>query len=176
MKPLSCGSKTQTKSHSICHQPARPASWLGSNSNPLYGWNHSWWLKNAEISTDATTMQAILQHVRGKEYLKDQRVEGKMISKRIFKRCNGAGVQWSGSGYGQVKDSCEHGNELLGSIKCGGLPDWLRNCQFVKNYSATWSQSASVQHINDDKRTPFSRRNLTSWQFLSQSRNYAHFM
>jgi hypothetical protein len=41
-----------------------------------------------QISTDATI---ILQHVRGKEYLEDQRVEGKIL-KRIFKRYNGADV------------------------------------------------------------------------------------
>jgi hypothetical protein len=37
-------------------------------------------------------MQTILQYVRGKEYLEDQSVEGKIL-KRILKRYNGAGVQ-----------------------------------------------------------------------------------
>ena len=31
------------------------------------------------------------------------------------------GLDCSGSGYGQVAGSCESGNELSGSIKCGGI-------------------------------------------------------
>lgn len=35
----------------------------------------------------------------------------------------GRGLEYSGSRQGQVAGFCEHGNEYLGSIKCGGLLD-----------------------------------------------------
>ena len=28
---------------------------------------------------------------------------------------------------------CEHGDELLGFIKCGGFIDWMRNYEFLKD-------------------------------------------
>ena len=34
-------------------------------------------------------------------------------------RCGGYGLDRGGSGYGQVAGTCECGNELSGSIKCG---------------------------------------------------------
>jgi hypothetical protein len=37
-----------------------------------------------------------------------------------FREC---GLDSLGSGYGQVVSSCEHGNEPLGSIKCGVFLD-----------------------------------------------------
>jgi hypothetical protein len=40
--------------------------------------------------------------------------------KRILKKpMEGHGVTWSGSGYGQMEGSCEHGNESSGSKKYG---------------------------------------------------------
>jgi len=35
----------------------------------------------------------------------------------------GHGLDWSGSGEGQVADCCECGNELSGPIKCGKFLD-----------------------------------------------------
>jgi hypothetical protein len=35
----------------------------------------------------------------------------------------GHGLARSGSGYGQVADSCGYGNELSGSVKCGEFLD-----------------------------------------------------
>jgi hypothetical protein len=37
----------------------------------------------------------------------------------------GCGLDSLSSGKGQVADSCEHGNEPSGSIKCGEFLDWL---------------------------------------------------
>ena len=38
----------------------------------------------------------------------------------------GCGMDWID--LAQAAGSCERGNEPLASIKCGELPDWLRNC------------------------------------------------
>jgi hypothetical protein len=38
-----------------------------------------------------------------------------------------------------VAGCCEHANEHSGSVKCGELCDWLRNCQLLKNDPAPWS-------------------------------------
>jgi hypothetical protein len=38
------------------------------------------------------------------------------------------GLDSSGSGYGPMAASCEHGNEPLGSIKSGEFLDWLSDC------------------------------------------------
>ena len=35
----------------------------------------------------------------------------------------GYGIDRAGSGQGQVADSCDCGNELMGSIKCGEFLD-----------------------------------------------------
>jgi hypothetical protein len=37
------------------------------------------------------------------------------------------GLDWPGSGQGQVENSCECGNEPLGSIKCWKTIEWLHN-------------------------------------------------
>jgi len=39
---------------------------------------------------------------------------------------------WCGPGERQVARSCECGNELSGSIKCGEFLDWLRNFSFSR--------------------------------------------
>ena len=49
------------------------------------------------------------------------------------------GLLWSGSGQGQVADTCRRGNKHSGSIKCGELLDQLRTAQFQKQDSAPWS-------------------------------------
>jgi hypothetical protein len=35
----------------------------------------------------------------------------------------GYGLDRSGTGYGQVAGTCEYGNELSGSVKCGDFLD-----------------------------------------------------
>jgi hypothetical protein len=40
----------------------------------------------------------------------------------------GCGLDWSGSGYVQLKSSCELGNEPSGSIKCWELPNGCTTC------------------------------------------------
>jgi hypothetical protein len=42
----------------------------------------------------------------------------------------------SGSGWGPVEGSCEHGNEPSGSIKCWEVLEWLHNWQLLKKGSA----------------------------------------
>jgi hypothetical protein len=43
-----------------------------------------------------------------------------ILLKWIFKKQDrGRGLDSSGSGYGQVTGSCEHGNTAWGSIQCG---------------------------------------------------------
>jgi hypothetical protein len=42
------------------------------------------------------------------------------------------GLDRSGSGYGPVEGSCEHGNEPSGSIKCRKVLEWLYNWKLLK--------------------------------------------
>jgi hypothetical protein len=37
------------------------------------------------------------------------------------------GLNWSGSGWGQVERSCEFGNEPSGCLKCWEAIEWLHN-------------------------------------------------
>jgi predicted deacylase len=37
-----------------------------------------------------------------------------------------------------VEGSCEHGNELSGSIKCWEILEWLSDWQLLKKDSAPW--------------------------------------
>ena len=46
----------------------------------------------------------------------------------------------SGSGQGQVADTCKYGNEPSGSIKRGEFLDWLRTGQLLTKDSAPWSE------------------------------------
>jgi hypothetical protein len=43
-----------------------------------------------------------------------------------------------------VEGSCEHGNELSGSIECWGTLEWLRNWRLLKKDSAPWSQFGTL--------------------------------
>ena len=55
-------------------------------------------------------------------YLKDLRVDGRIIFKWIFKKWHGGhGLDWSGSGQEQMTGCCVWGNETLGSIQCKGF-------------------------------------------------------
>jgi hypothetical protein len=47
------------------------------------------------------------------------------------------GPNSSGSGYGPVADSCEHGSEHSGSIKCGEFLKYMNDNVIM--YSALWS-------------------------------------
>jgi hypothetical protein len=46
------------------------------------------------------------------------------------------GLGRSGSGYGPVEGSCEHGDEPSGSIKCWEVLEWLHNWRILKKGSA----------------------------------------
>jgi hypothetical protein len=59
--------------------------------------------------------------------LEDQGVDGRIILRWIFRKWNvGAWTGFSWLRIGTVAVTCEYGNELLGSIKCGEFLDWLR--------------------------------------------------
>jgi hypothetical protein len=59
---------------------------------------------------------------------------------KIDLKCNWRrGLDGSGSGFGQVADTCEHSNEFPGCVKCGEFLDWLRNCELLIKESALWS-------------------------------------
>jgi hypothetical protein len=61
----------------------------------------------------------------GKILLGRPRYRWEFNIKMDFRSC---GLNSSGSGYGQVADSCEHDNEPSASIKGGELLDQLRDC------------------------------------------------
>jgi hypothetical protein len=46
------------------------------------------------------------------------------------------GLDPSGSGYGPVEGSCEHGDEPSSSMKCWAVLEWLHNWQLLKKGSA----------------------------------------
>jgi hypothetical protein len=46
------------------------------------------------------------------------------------------GLDRSGSGWGPVEGSCEHGNEPMGSINYWEVLEWLQNWQLLKKGSA----------------------------------------
>ena len=51
------------------------------------------------------------------------------------------GLDWAGTGQGQMADACECGNEPSGSIKCGGVfLDQLQTGQLLKKDSTPWSK------------------------------------
>jgi hypothetical protein len=63
----------------------------------------------------------------GKRPLGRPGVGGKIILRLIFRKWDlGCGLDWAGSGWRKLADTCECGNELSGSIKCGEFLDWLR--------------------------------------------------
>jgi hypothetical protein len=49
------------------------------------------------------------------------------------------GLDSSGSGQGPVAGSCEHGNQLSGSIKFWEFLEWLTDCWLLKKDSAPWN-------------------------------------
>jgi hypothetical protein len=44
---------------------------------------------------------------------------------------------------------CECGNELLGSIKCGEILDYVRNCQLLKKVYASWSWLKTCRYLSN---------------------------
>jgi hypothetical protein len=65
-------------------------------------------------------------NLRERDLLKDPGVDGRIILRWTFRKCDvvgGYGLDRAGSGEGQVTGTCECGNELLGSIKCGEFLD-----------------------------------------------------
>ena len=68
-----------------------------------------------------------LGNLRERDHLEDRGVDGRITLILIFRKWDGGhGMDWSGSGYGQVAGSCKRGNEHSGSIKCGEFLDLLR--------------------------------------------------
>jgi hypothetical protein len=60
----------------------------------------------------------------------DRVIEERIIIKWIFKKWHekGHGLDWSGSGYGQLAGTCDCGNGPSGSIKCGKFLDKHLTC------------------------------------------------
>jgi hypothetical protein len=55
----------------------------------------------------------------GRDHLEDPGIGGRIQLKWILRKwVGGHGLERCGSGWGQVADTCECGNELSGSIKC----------------------------------------------------------
>jgi len=58
--------------------------------------------------------------MRERDHLEDLGIDGRIILRWIFRKWDrGHELHRAGSGLGQVAGSCECGNELSGSIKCG---------------------------------------------------------
>jgi len=57
-------------------------------------------------------------NLREGDHLEDQGIDGRIILRWVFSMWV-YGLDRAGSGKGQVSGTCECGNELSGSIKCG---------------------------------------------------------
>jgi hypothetical protein len=63
-------------------------------------------------------------NLRERDHWGDPDVDVRIILRWIFRKWEGVvGTGWSWLGYGQVAGTCECGNELSGSIKCGEYLD-----------------------------------------------------
>jgi hypothetical protein len=63
-------------------------------------------------------------HLRDRDHLKDQGVDGRIILKWIIKKWNGEA--WTGLlcfGIGQVAGTCEYGSDLSVHTECGEFLD-----------------------------------------------------
>ena len=67
-------------------------------------------------------------NLRERDHLEDPGLDGRIILTWIFRKWDVGGMDWVELAEdGQVAGTCECGNELSGSIKCGEFLDWLRN-------------------------------------------------
>jgi hypothetical protein len=87
-----------------------------------------------------------------------------------------SGLDWSGSGDGPVEGSCEHGNELSGSIRCWEFLEWLQNGQLLKKGSAPWVSESStywglLRRATVESSHPFRDLSQTSFSFWLIFRN-----
>jgi hypothetical protein len=67
--------------------------------------------------------------LKERDHLKDVSVDGRIVFKRIFKKCDGEawiGLIWVW--IKRVRSACECGNKVKGSIKLDGYLNWLRTC------------------------------------------------
>jgi len=65
-------------------------------------------------------------NLRERDHLGDPGIDGRIILRCIFNKWNGGvgyGLDGASTGCGQVAGTCECGNELLGSVKCGEFLD-----------------------------------------------------
>jgi len=46
-----------------------------------------------------------------------------------------------------VAGTCDCGNELSGSIKCGEFLDWVKTCSLLKNDSAPWIECSILSDV-----------------------------
>jgi hypothetical protein len=60
------------------------------------------------------------ENLKERDHSEDLGIDGKIISEHILgNKVGRCGMDASGSGYRPVAGSCEHGNEILGSIRGG---------------------------------------------------------
>jgi len=65
-----------------------------------------------------------LGNLRERDHWRDPDVDGRIILRWIFRKWEGVvGTGWSWLRIGEVAGTCEYGNELSGSIKCGEFLD-----------------------------------------------------
>ena len=68
-------------------------------------------------------------NLKQRDHLEDPGLDGRTILRWLFSKWNvGNGLDWSGSGYGQVAGTCKYSDDYSGSIKCG---NFLTSCEPV---------------------------------------------
>jgi hypothetical protein len=76
--------------------------------------------------------------------LEDQGLDGKIIFRWIYRKLNGRlGLNWSGSGEGQVGGTFKRGNDPSCFIKCGEFLDCLGTGWLLKKDAVPWSKQVS---------------------------------
>ena len=69
-------------------------------------------------------IRGLCGNLRERDHLGDTSVDGRIILRWIFRKGDVGG--WTGWSWLRI-GTCEYGNELSGSIKCGEFPDQLQN-------------------------------------------------